>query len=301
MRNSSIEKDRSVIKSGVELLIAHCAYSQAAIHRKLVFLDCKIAPASFNNIINDKPIGAPLARTVRTAIEQLVAKELGLQWDAGVGSFQQLNQGSSWQAVVVPEHAKGDATPHLSFLRPEGRLTILDKVKLINQAQQEVVEFGLRLRSFSNYFLTRSAHEFKSHIIAQLEKGVNFKFYLLDPDCNEARMYFEDRSRIFPEDREGQEKARASAAILTQLKEELNVESLPGDFNVFYYKHVPTAHFLIVDGSAVAGLMAYTPYLYGIRRADCPVAIINRKEHRQLFRVYYQSYLALSKEAVHVI
>ncbi|MEQ8704475.1 MAG: hypothetical protein RIC19_11175 [Phaeodactylibacter sp.] len=301
MNKNLTEQDRVVIKAGVELLQEHCAYTQASVHRKLARLGCKVAIASLNNIINDKPIGAPLARKVRLAMEKLVWHELGWQWNSGRQQFLSDERPLGWQPDVVPE-AQQEEVPGStsSIIRPEGRLTIKEKVEIINEAQHEVIEFGLRLRTFSSYFLTRSAYEFKNHIVAQLSTGVHFKLYLLDPDCNEARLYFDDRARVLPEEREGQEKARASVERLSQIKEELMAENSPGDFQVFFYRHIPVAHFLIIDGKSLSGQMIYAPYLYGIRRADCPVSVISKQTHRQLFRTHYQSFLALSKDATRI-
>lgn len=297
MSKSLAEQDRGVIKAGVELLQERCAYTQASVHRKLTYLGCRVAIASLNNIINDKPIGAPLARKVRLSIEKLVWEELGAQWNLTKEKFLLDERPSGWQPDVVPEAQQEVPAPRSSIIRPEGRLTINEKVGIINEAQHEVIEFGLRLRTFSNYFLTRSAYEFKNHIIAQLSTGVHFKLYLLDPDCNEARLYFDDRARVLPEERDGQEQARASVERLSRIKEELVAENSPGDFQVFFYRHIPVAHFLIIDGESLSGQMVYAPYLYGVRRADCPVSVISKQTYRQLFRIHYQSFLALSKGA----
>jgi hypothetical protein len=297
MSKNLAEEDRGVVKAGVQLLQEHCAYTQASVHRKLARLGCSVAVASLNNIINDKPIGAPLARKVCLSMQALVWHELGLQWDPGKQQFLIDRRPSGWQPNVVPEGQQKPPAHHSSIIRPEGRLTINEKVGIINEAQHEVIEFGLRLRTFSNYFLTRSAYEFKSHIVTQLSKGVHFKLYLLDPDCNEARLYFNDRARVLPEEHEGQEQARASVERLSQIKEELLAENSPGDFQVYFYRHIPVAHFLIIDGKSLSGQMVYAPYLYGIRRADCPVSVISKQAHRQLFRTHYQSFLALSKDA----
>lgn len=297
MSKNLAEQDRAVVKAGVQLLQKHCAYTQASVHRKLTHLGCNVAVASLNNMINDKPIGAPLARRVRLSMQELVWHELGLQWNPGKQQFLIDRRPSGWQPNVVPEGQQKSPAHHSSIIRPEGRLTINEKVGIINEAQHEVIEFGLRLRTFSNYFLTRSAFEFKNHIIAQLNKGVHFKLYLLDPDCNEARLYFNDRARVLPEEREGQEQARASVERLSQIKDELVAANSPGGFQVFFYRHIPVAHFLIIDGKSLSGQMVYAPYLYGIRRADCPVSVISKQTHRQLFRTHYQSFLALSEDA----
>ncbi|WP_425422339.1 hypothetical protein [Phaeodactylibacter xiamenensis] len=301
MSKNLTKQDRRVVKAGVGLLQAHCAYTQASVHRKLTHLGCKVAIASLNNIINDKPIGAPLARKVRLSMEKLVWHELGRQWNTSKQQFLSDERPLGWQPDVVSEAQQAEASgSSCSIIRPEGRLSINDKVGIINAAQHEVIEFGLRLRTFSNYFLTRSAYEFKNHIVAQLNTGVHFKLYLLDPDCNEARLYFNDRARVLPEEREGQEQARASVERLSQIKEELVAANSPGDFQVFFYRHIPVAHFLIIDGESLSGQMVYAPYLYGIRRADCPVSVISKQTHRQLFRTHYQSFLALSKDATPV-
>jgi hypothetical protein len=72
-----------------------------------------------------------------------------------------------------------------------GRRNIDEKVALIQTAKCEVVELGIALRTFSSYFV--ASYEFKDHVLELLRYGVVFKCVAMDPDCEVAAKYAEDR------------------------------------------------------------------------------------------------------------
>ena len=113
---------------------------------------------------------------------------------------------------------------------------------------------------------------------------------MLDPSSNEASFYFKDRGIV-------QEMENQSLKLMQDIVRKLKVIireyqslNLPGQFEVFFYKHFPYNHFLIVDGSSNHGQMLVAHYLYGINRADSPVLEIIKSKNRSLFRRYWQSY-----------
>ena len=79
-------------------------------------------------------------------------------------------------------------------IHEEGRLSIDQKVAFMQSAQEEIIELGVGLTTFTEYFTSRRRSEFKDHVMKLLEHGVNFKCMLIDPDHRIARVYAQDRN-----------------------------------------------------------------------------------------------------------
>lgn len=293
-----LEADRHIVQQGVERLEAERAYTQAAIQRKLAYLGYELARSSLNNLVHGRPVSPELARRAREAMVQLVQLELGYGLDAAGQQFDLVaGPPSDWKPERVLEHPSEAVQDAGLVFRREGRLPVQDKVDLIKDAQQEVSELGIRLRTFANYFFSRSAYEFKDHIEGRLAAGVHFKLYLLNPDCNEGRLYFEDRARVQAEEQYALDDARRALEGLVRVQAELSAADYPGNFELYLYKHIPQAHFFIVDGGLRSGRMAVSPYLYGVKRADCPVILLDKAGDRRLFRLYHTSFQQSVKQA----
>lgn len=291
------EQARQAVKMAFELLAAQRHYTQAEVHRKLSYLGADFGNTTFNNILNDVAVRPATLLGAYDTMAELLYRELGQRLDAALHTAPYAAP-EEWVPEVIPTTAdKASSQPPTVQFRSEGRLTIPEKVAFMATAQREVVEFGLRLHSFTNYFLTRSAHEFRDHVEEMLARGVNLKLYLLDPDCNESRLYFEDRARAMPEEKDNMADVRRVIAQLKQIKQETDEQGFAGHITLYIYKHVPYCHFLIVDGELKSGKMLVSPYLYGVRRADCPVIGVDKHTHHKLFRLYYQSFQQQAADA----
>lgn len=281
--------ERTLILQGFELLKAQKNYHQAAVVQKLNFLETKISKAGFNNIVNGKSVSRTTLLEVCKGMQELVMAELGYAWQA----TQFINLPTKgWIPTEVGQLTSNDpsliAKPGFAF-HQEGRLEISQKVEFFSKAQQEVVEFGVSLNTFSNYFFSRSDAEFKNPVAELLEKGVHFKCFLLNPDCAAARVYFND-SKL----RQGDEKKiREAIERLSALRNEFNALNFKGNFDVFTYKHIPNNHFLAVDPASNMGKMMVSHYIFGEPRAKCPVIEMHKKQNPTLFRRYHDSFLRL--------
>jgi hypothetical protein len=49
---------------------------------------------------------------------------------------------------------------------------------------------------FASYFTSHKEKDYKTHILELLTKGVHIKAYLLDPESQEASIYFTDRGKV---------------------------------------------------------------------------------------------------------
>lgn len=185
-------------------------------------------------------------------------------------------------------------------LYEDGRKEIADKVKFLKSAQIEIIEIGVRLNTFTQYFKDRKDSEFKQHIIEQMNKGVNMKYLMMDPSGDLARMYFGDRAKILQEEQDAYLQMAQTMKDLLRVRDELNAASTKGQMKVYIYNSLPSNHYLIVDGEHKNGKMLLTPYLYGISRANCPVVELHQQKSPIAFEKYRQSAEFIIKQAIEI-
>ena len=169
-------------------------------------------------------------------------------------------------------------------LHEGGRRSIDEKVALIQPAKSEVVELGIALRTFSSYFEQRASYEFKDHVLELLRNGVVFKCVAMDPDCEVAAKYAEDRGETELLDR-----IRSSLKFLKPLSNEFKQLGLPGKFEIYVYSHVPYFHAVCVDGDKANGHMFISPYVHATKRAETPGFEFSKSEHLIMFEKYWAS------------
>jgi len=285
--------ERTIVKDGFTLLKKEKQYDQTTVVYKLNFLGTKVSKAAFNNIVNDKPVGEKLLHKVSHGIQELIKKELGFCWE-NTGFVKDSTMGLEPVTVgkLMPTDPALVLKPGFAF-HADGRLPIAQKVRFFSTAQKEVIEFGVTLNTFNSYFYNRNDKEFKSHIEALLEKGVHFKCFLLNPDFNEARVYFNDGKARKDDER----KIKESIDRLTDIQGEFGKNNYSGTFEVFTYRHIPNNYFMAVDGGESTGKLMVSHYIYGEPRAKCPVIEISNKDNSVLFRRYWESLKKLMEGA----
>lgn len=289
---------RSIVQNGFQLLEAHRAYSQTIIQKKMLALGFEVSKSTLNNIIHAKrATGHGKLRVAGKAIQQIVQTELGFSFDYDQMTFNEDTSIQDWTPSVIPLPDQSKTRLDDFVFHEKGRLSIPDKVDFFRPAQKQVIELGLRLRAFTDYFRSRSAHEFRNHIEELLEKGVTLKLFFIDPTSNEAHLYFKDRANAFPEDAHSCEIIKESIRVLKQINAEWEAKRYPGKLELYKYKHIPHCHYLIVDGEGPQAKLIVSPYLYGTRRADSPLIQVSKRANRQLYRLYWNSFLALTQNA----
>lgn len=288
---------RTIIQRGFALLKQEKGYDQLTVVRKLKYLDYSFAEATFSNILTGKHVGDKTLNLVGKGIQELIAVELDYGWQ---GMEYEKKDSEGWGAVEVKESKPTELATVLSpgfVFHPDGRLTIQQKVDFIKTAEKEVIEFGVTLNTFSSYFISRNDHEFKTHVVSQLEKGVGFKCYKLDPECNEAKIYFADRRQEQDTEIKSTEVLRDVGRRLSGIKKDMNGLGHPGKFEVLSYRHIPYGYFLVVDGGTPNAKMMVSHYLYGLPRAKCPVFEISKSGNQDLYLRYWRSLKKLIKNA----
>ncbi len=169
-------------------------------------------------------------------------------------------------------------------LYEDGRPSISDKVDILLSAKLEVVNLGVAHRSLVGYFEQRPAREFKAPILELLGKGVVFKYIFLDPDCDIAKQYAQDRGEL-----ELINRIRTSLDAVKALKSEIDKLGLSGRFEIYISSSFPYMSATCIDGNEVNGRMLISPYLYGIKRAEMPHFDISKPEHDVMFKTYWRS------------
>ncbi len=287
----------TIIKAGIDLLKKQHYYDQSTVVKKLRRLGKTISEPTLSNVLNGKNVRPATLQLVCQGIQELVRLEAGMEWKND--AFTPLDK-SEWTPVAIPPLDIRDpsiiAKPGYAF-HENGRLPISEKVAFISTAQFEVIEFGVTLHTFASYFINRGEWEFASKIEALLEKGVNFKCYLLDPECNEARLYFDDRKRVQPHEAKSIETIRQVIQQLIQIQNGFIEKKLAGAFEIYTYKHIPYNHFLAVDGHSVNGKMMISHYIYGESRANCPVIEFEKSANSTLYKRYWNSLQQLIQHA----
>lgn len=289
---------RTLIVNGVTLLKRKKNYKQITIVNKLKYLNFDISAATLSNILNKKIVGQDAIWKTAEGIQALIKLELGMIFNQG--QFLEQKERKDW----IPEDIPGLSIDEPSLImkpgfvfNEEGRYSLTQKIAFLSTAEHEVIEFGLTLRTFASHFFSRNDSEFKIPLTKLLEKGVNIKCYVLDPGSNEARLYFEDRSRILPDEKNGIESIKQSIEKLGKVYREFKKADYPGLFEVYTYKHFPYNYFMMVDGGSPKGKIAISHYIYGELRAKCPIIEFTRKHSPSLYRRYLTSLRNLTKDA----
>lgn len=278
----------NIVQKGVELLAEKQEYKQITLINKMKTLGLAVSTASLSNIIKGKKAGLPVLKTASEGIQGIVRSELGMVYAKDLRAFVAAND-PGWQPYIIPEDAGQPQNDTGLILHLDGRVTIQQKTDFISTAQKEVIEVGVRLKTFAEYFISRKEKDYKDYITLLLKRGVTFKGYLLDPDSNEARLYFDDRGRTQEPEKDAIAEMKKVVEKLRNLVREFEQFKYPGAFEIYLYKHIPYNHFLVVDRHLDGGKMMVSHYIYGIRRAECPVWEFTGSRQPALFKKYADS------------
>jgi 6-pyruvoyl-tetrahydropterin synthase len=290
-----------LIKNGTDLLRHHpeTLYNQSIIIQKLEALGVKTNAPSFSKAYNGKHLTDRTLKPIADGLKVLIKSELNYVFDEASCTFQSDIHDQTWQQVIVKlvnENTAADDLKTLHIYR-DGRLPIPQKANFIQKAQQEVIIFGARLNQFTNYFTKRNDGEYANHVREALQKGVNFKCYLLHPEKNIAKLYFDDLAKAMPEEKKSIEVIRETIIELKKLREEFQSERYKGQLHLYQYNHIPNFYLHAIDAETPNGEMHISHYLYGLRRSNCPVLTFTKLAEPGLFKKYWDSFKAMTKNA----
>ena len=297
---------RIQIQKSVDLLRTHpkTLYSQRVIVTKLQVLGKSLSHSSLNkaykgatNVVeNNKRLTTNTLRAIVTGLAQIVKSELNMVYDEKDHEYKLDEQDKDWCPLIIQSDPTTLSENTLKIYR-DGRLPIPEKAAYISQAHKEVIMFGTRLNQFSRYFSERNEAEYKKHIIAALKRGVNFYCYLLDPNQQSSKFYFDDLARVSPKEKNSIEVIQTVIKDLKALQASFLSEGYKGKLHLYSYNHLPTYYLLALDPDTINGKMQISHYLYGVSRSNCPVFSFEKQSEPDLFRKYYNSFKELKKEA----
>lgn len=289
---------KNIVCKGLEYLQDHFDYGQRNVVNKLKMLEMPVGTASFSNIVTGKAVGLPTLNLAARGVELILQRELDMAYDANVQDFRPKHT-PGWEVSIVPEK-EPDESGRGFVLHVDGRVSLQYKTAFMATAQKDIVEVGVRLNSFSSYFISQNENAYKMHILGLLRRGIHIKEYLLDPDSQEARIYFDDRARVQTSEKDSLSEMKKVVERLKTLGAEFEAMKLTGKFEVYLYRHIPYSLFYVVDGTCENGKMMVSHYMYGVRRANCPVMEVTRAGQPVLFRKYWES-MQLFLEGAHKI
>jgi hypothetical protein len=279
----------SIIKKGCELLMTIMCYGQINIVNKLTVRRYKISTAWLSSFLNGTRPGKPdVLMKISEGIQYLVEQELGYTYQYELQAYS-TESPLGWEQKVQPESEQEIDTLQSVKFHDDGRVPVQYKTAFFANAQHEVIEIGVRLNTFSSYFTSQNDQVYKAHIIKLLERGVNIKGYLLDPESNEARIYFHDRAKVQIKENDAIDEMKRVKENLRSLVREFAQMGLKGKFEIYEYKHIPYGNFFVVDGAEPDGKMMMANYIYGIRRAESPVWEFSKKANPPLYRKHWES------------
>jgi class 3 adenylate cyclase len=170
-----------------------------------------------------------------------------------------------------------------------GRPSLSEKLALINNAKSEIIEIGIGLTSFAQYFTGQKPEEFRDPIRQLVRTGVNLKCFALDFGHEPGRAWLAEQDNPdYPEE-----------AVIARRRIEgegrhYSYEEYRGGMYYHTYRRIPEFWCLGVDvDDALDGRMFFAPYLMGVPRSALPVVQVSRTSNPELYEKYLDSVHAL--------
>ncbi len=291
-------KQENFIRLALHYLIEERGLSQKEVCDKLQALNLKISRPSLSNLWREQEVSKKLLRRAEEGLQKILSFEDGLHYDADEHTLIPLPEAPPRKVIetTAPPTVKPPA-----YTIHDGRRDVHQKVAFYREAQVEIIEIGLRLRNFSQYFDRKRDTAFSDPLSELLARGIQFKCYVLDPQGNFARRYFDDRSKVHAFEKETLAESQVIIKDLCEKIKTINKQSTAGQMHLYYYDHFPYFHGTIIDGATEQAQALIAPYLYGVRRANTPVIEVSYQSHKKLYQRYWKSSQALIENQVRKI
>jgi class 3 adenylate cyclase len=165
-----------------------------------------------------------------------------------------------------------------------GRPSISEKLALIRNARREIIEVGIGLTSFAQYFTGQAPDEFRDPIRELVRGGVNLTCFALNFEHEAGRAWLAEQGNPdYPEE------ANFARRRLEAEGKYYRDHSYRGRLSYHTYKRVPEFWCLGVDvDDPIDGRMFFAPYLMGVTRSSTPVVQVSRTSNPDLFAKYHQ-------------
>ncbi|MEM8906213.1 MAG: hypothetical protein AAGD05_00075 [Bacteroidota bacterium] len=288
---------QKIVEHALQILLEQEQHTQASISQKLKVLGFEVSRATLSNAKSgQRKVSPKKMKQMAQGLQALLRREFCLDFVAEKQMFERLAPTECQpQPIIIASPQPISKTPRsgLGYQIHEGRPAVHQKVAFYQNAKTEIIEIGLRLRNFKNYFKDKRDSAFSLPLQQLLENGVHFKCYILNPEGNLAERYLADRALIQITEKETFKSLPKISEALQQQFLRINQAGYPGKMKLYYYDHFPYFHASVVDGAQENGHMLLAPYLYGLTRANTPVIEINRRQNPTLFKKYWRSVTAM--------
>ncbi len=299
----SHEKDfRQAILKGLHLLskdIYGPGYSAISIIAKLKFFDVNISPSDMSKLkkklMENEKVAPRRLKEISEGLGKIIESELQTIFDPTVSKYVKTSNPTEESSLIPVPETKAPILPFIYHDR--GRLVTLQKTKYIKSSTKEVIELGAKIEQFKNYFTTRADYEYKDYILKLLEKGVDMKYFMLEPNSPAAKVYFQERAKADKDELAALNQLPKILDMLVEIAKEMKAYNFKGNFEIHTYNIIPYNHFLSIDRRLSNAKMVISHYVYGLKRAKSPVVSFTKKQNKGLYNRYLLSLEAYLKQS----
>jgi class 3 adenylate cyclase len=160
----------------------------------------------------------------------------------------------------------------------DGRPALSEKLEMIENASHEIIEIGIGLTSFAQYFTGQQPDEFRDPIRALVRKGVSLKCYALDPGFQAGVDWVEAQGNA-----NYMKEANIAAQRLLDESKFCDDNNFSGQLQFFRYGVIPEFWCLGVDLAEPNGRMFFAAYLPGVNRAEMPHFQVSMEANKSLY------------------
>jgi class 3 adenylate cyclase len=176
---------------------------------------------------------------------------------------------------------------------PNGRPSLDEKLSLVRDAKVEIIEIGIGLTSFAQYFTGQKPEEFRDPLRTLIRSGVNLNCFALDQSYEAGRAWLDEQM-----DPDYYHNANVARDRLLSESQHHRSQGYLGRLNYYTYKRVPEFWCLGVDvDDPLDGRMFFAPYLMGVARSAMPVVQVSRQSNAQLYDKYMMSVRAVRESS----
>jgi len=287
-------------------------FNQKQISEQLKFIGFDVSTSTISNLVHykkhrkkGKGMGKETLNKIVEGLKKLISLKLSMRYEESQNEFV-YQEGLGKENGSMEKEVNGVESYPLNYgltYYPYGRTEVEHKVKWMKQVKSgdTIIELGLRLHSFANFFTTKRADRYRTPVKSLLARGVNLDCLLLNPNGQFAKPYFDNRCLLAPDElfKDSEKKAfNQMSDIVDQLKViqlSINNEGYEGKMSLYMYDISPEFHAFVAGDT-----MLISHYMQGVYRTDTPLLEIQKKSNEILFEKYLLSINAIRRVAVKI-
>lgn len=299
--SSKRKQNENIFQEGFKILTEEKNYSPKLILDKINACDIKLSFASLSNLNTGKRrVGDDALTNAVLGIEKILDKEFGFKYDENEKKFT-FAKDENWEPKKIVVSFENEEWNKNDIVFNKGRIGFNEKIKLYENAKREIVEIGVRLNTFSNYFSEEGDENFFDPILKLLNRGVDFHCYTLNEKGRYAAPYFHDREKELKGEEDAFKSIPTIRKKLIEIFKELNTKSEKGKMHLYIYNTNPYFHAKVINGNfhprdksskerfTEEGIIYITQYLFGIPRSKSPSFTLTKKINKDVYKTYWTS------------